>query len=207
MRSWDILVPTFHARTPLFVELLDQLEAQMEPGVGVIAARDDRTEPLGDKCQRLMEASDADYTCLCADDALLHPEYIKQIHTAMQADPDVIGFQLRLWGSDGPAQVAQAHSIAFQRVPELAEGHYGPFHCVLGTWMPVKRSIGSRVRFHGEIDDEPWTRGVLATGLLKREFYIDEVLVMPQVLDQGFHGEWESVEPTPDPQRSFVRYV
>lgn len=209
MKTWDILVPTFHARTLLYLQLLDQLEAQMRPGVSVIVARDDRTEPVGIKYQRLMEASAADYTCVCADDALLHPRYIEMIHNAMQADPDAVGFKLQLWGPSGPVGVPQHHSIAFHGVPCLLapRGRYwGPEWCDLGTWMPVKRSIGSQVRFEGHGDEDArWTGAVV--GRLRTEFYINEVLVMPQVLDQGFFGDWAPVAPTPNPERSFVRYI
>lgn len=204
MKTWDVLVPTFHARTPLYLQLLEQLAAQVRPGVSVIVARDDRTEPIGDKLQRLMEASAADYTCVCADDALLHPQYVELIHGAMQASPDAIGFKLRI--GSRPAQV---HSIAFHGVPGLGcdDGTYwGPHHCDLGTWMPVKRSIGSLVRFHGGGgEDARWTSQVAP--MLRTEFYISEVLVTAQVVDQGFHGHWEPVEATPNPERSFITYI
>ena len=99
MRTWDILVPTFYARTPMFLELLDQFEAQMRPGVRLIVERGERDPGhIAEKMQRLFEASDADYTCICGDDALLHPEYVSLLHTAMQQDPgpDVIGFKLQV---------------------------------------------------------------------------------------------------------------
>ena len=105
-------------------------------------ARDDRTEPLGDKCQRLMGASAADYTCLCGDDALLHPNYVEWFHDAMQFDPDVIGFHLRI--GDRPSQ---PHSIAVHDDPTFKP--WGPVACDFGTWMPVKRSIGSLVHLSG----------------------------------------------------------
>lgn len=206
MNTWDILVPTFYGRTRLFLQLLEQLDAQIRPGVRVIVARDDRTEPLGDKCQRLMEASTADYTCLCGDDALLHPEYVSLIHGAMEYGPDCIGFMLQYWGPHGPMREPQPHSIAFRDAFGL-DAWGGAVVCDFGTWMPVKRSIGSLVRFEGAVDDEGWTRGVVATGLLRREVYFSEVLVRAQVLDQGFHGRWDPVEPSPDPQRDFVTYI
>lgn len=211
LKTWDILVPTFHARTPLYLQLLDQFERQIRPGVNLIVARDDRTEPVGEKQQRMMEASTADYTCTCGDDALLHPEYVPLIHDAMQYGPDTVGFVLQLWDASGPCDVPQRHSIAFHDIPMLRDPrgpYWGPWWCDLGTWMPVKRSIGSRVRFEGHGDEDVrWTRGVWATGLLRTEVFINEVLVMPQVLDQGFFGSWDAVEATPDPERSFVRYI
>lgn len=211
MRTWDILVPTHYARTGLYVQLLEQLDAQIQPGVRVICARDDRTEPIGDKLQRLMEASQADYTCVCADDAKLHPSYVRLIHAAMQTDPDVIGFILQYWDANGPCREPQHHSIAFHGIEELQqwEGRYwGPRWCDLGMWMPVRRSIGSRVRVEGGGgEDARWTAGVCATGLLKHEVYFHEVLVMPQQLDQGFHGHWQPVDASPDPQRPYVTYI
>lgn len=211
MKTWDILVPTFHARTGLYLELLDQLDAQIRPGVRVIAARDDRTEPVGLKLQRLMEASTADYVCVCADDAKLHPQYVELVHDAMQSDPDVIGFILQLWNADGPCDVPQRHSIAFHGIPELWDSrgcYWGAHWCNLGNWMPVRRSIGCLVRYGGHGDEDlRWTQGVIGTGLLKREVFLNEVLVMPQVLDEGFFGEWVPVVPSPDPVRSFVTYI
>jgi hypothetical protein len=216
VRTWDILVPTFYARTPLFLGLLDQLAAQMRPGVRVIAARGDRDpERIHEKQQALLDASDADYVCICADDALLHPEYVSLLHDAMQTGPDVIGFKLQCSHWPEP----QHHSIAFHGIPELAwapnrpDLFWGPRGgvrwCDLGTWMPIKRSIGSRVRFemlHGDCDDT-WTRGVMATGLVRHEVYFNEVLVRPQVVDPGFHGQWEVVDATPHPERPFVKYI
>jgi hypothetical protein len=169
--------------------------------VRVIAARGERdTANIGVKYQRMLDAATADYVSVCADDALLHPQYVELIHDALQSDPDCVGFMLQIG-----ARPPQPHSIAFRDVPGLQP--WGPLVCDLGTWMPVRRSIGSRVRFEAGDSDEGWTRGVLATGLLRREVYISEVLVVAQVLDQGFHGHWEPAEPTPNPERPFVTYV
>lgn len=209
------MVPTFYARTPLFEGLLAQLDKQIRPGVKVIAARGERDPArIGEKWQRLNEASRADYICWCADDALLHPEYVSKIHDAMQYGPDCIGFILQLVGPSGDG-AKQAHSIAFGRVPDLhwpgrPDLHWGTYFCDFGGWMPVKRSIGILARCDGDDDrgeDDRWTRGVVATGLLKTEVYFDEVLVQPQLLDQGFHGSWQSVEPTPNPERPYLSYV
>ncbi len=218
MRTWDILVPTFYARTPMFLELLDQFEAQMRPGVRLIVERGERDPGhIAEKMQRLFEAADADYTCTCGDDTLLHPEYVSLIHTAMQQDPapDVIGFKLQVTNWAHP----QHHSIAFHGIPQLAwspdrpDLFWGPpgavRWCDLGTWMPVKHSIGRLSRFedkHGDCDDT-WTRGVMETGLVRTEVYFNEVLVRPRADDPGFHGQWEAVEPTPNPERAFVRYI
>jgi hypothetical protein len=207
--TWDILVPTFYARTPLFVQLLDQLERQVRPGVRVIAARGERDPArIGEKYQAMMDASEADYTSVCADDALLHREYVSLIHDAMRAGPDTVGFLLGL-----PHGVVQAHSIAFHGVPGLEWSEYrpdlfwGPHWCDLGTWMPVRRSIGSRVRFAVDDSDDLWTRGVWETGLLRTEVFIREVLVAPQAVDQGFHGRWDPEAPSPHPERDFVTYI
>jgi hypothetical protein len=147
-----------------------------------------------------MEASTADYTCLCADDALLHPRYVELLHDAMQSDPDCIGFMLQIGD-----RLPEPHSIAFAHAPGFRP--WTGQACDLGTWMPVKRSIGSQVRFHGPVDDWEWTRGVLATGLLKHEVYLGEVLITAREVDQGFHGHWDPVAPTPDPPRPFVTYI
>ena len=104
---------------PMFLHLLDQFEAQIRPGVRLLVARGPRDpEHMAEKQQALLEALDADYTCTCSDDALLHPEYVSLIHDAMQTDPDVIGFKIQLWNG-GPAASAQAHSIAFHGIPQL----------------------------------------------------------------------------------------
>jgi hypothetical protein len=218
MRTWDIMVPTFYGRTPIFLELLDQLEAQMRPGVRVVCERGER-DPAGiaAKQQRLLEATSADYVSICADDALLHPRYVELIHDAMQCDPDVIGFSFQLVGGNGRAvRREQVHSIAFARCESLhAPGRpdlgWGLEFCDLGTWMPVRRSIAIRCSFTDGLDEEDhdafWTRRVLATGLLKREVYLNDVLVMPQVRDAGFHGSWYDVPASPNPEREFVTYT
>lgn len=206
MKTWDILVPTFYARTPLFVSLLDQIERQLQPGVRVIAARGERDpDHLGDKCQQLLEAASGDYTCFAGDDAILHQEYVPLIHKALQADPDCVGFALDL------SDVRQVHSIAFHGIPGLEwpgrpDLFWGTYHCDLGTWMPVRRSLGVQGSLAGAGgEDDRWTRGVVP--LLRTEVFISEVLVKHRGEDPGFHGEWGKEEPSPDPERDFVTYI
>jgi hypothetical protein len=226
MRTWDLLCPTFFARTGVFLGLLDQLEQQIRPGVRLVCERGERNPAeIAAKQQRLLEASDADYVSLLGDDTLLHPNFIEWVHDAMQSDPDVIGFKLQLWGADGPWRPPQHHSIAFHGVTGL-EWHAYPVHpqpywglppngtgwCDLGGWMPVKRSIAIQASYTAGLDpnadqDAHWTRQVLGTGLLFKEVYFNEVLVKPQILDPGFHGEWAAVEATPHPERPFVTYI
>lgn len=211
IRTWDILIPTIYQREALFIDLLDQLEKQMRRGVRVIAARDNRIESVGHKCQRLLEAATADYTAFLADDTRLHPHYVKLIHTAMQSDPDVIGFIMEIWNAEGPISERQRHSIAFHGIPAMLNGegrYWGPFWCDLGTWMPMRRQIARMAEMEGGMgEDARWTRAVIETGLMYREVYFQDVLVMPQQLDGGFLGSWAPVEPTPDPQRDFLTYI
>jgi hypothetical protein len=59
--SWDILISSLVHRTDMLVELLEEFERQREPNVGVIVFRDNTETIYGEKCQRLLKASEADY--------------------------------------------------------------------------------------------------------------------------------------------------
>ena len=77
--TWDILIATITHRTDMLTGLLEHLERQLVPGVGVLVYRDNREQLYGPKCQRLYNASQADYVSMLDDDDWVSDDYIQAV--------------------------------------------------------------------------------------------------------------------------------
>jgi cellulose synthase/poly-beta-1,6-N-acetylglucosamine synthase-like glycosyltransferase len=86
--SWDILISSLVHRTDMLVELLEEFERQREPNVGVIVFRDNTETIYGEKCQRLLKASEADYVSFFDDDDWPEPDFVAAINGALRERPD-----------------------------------------------------------------------------------------------------------------------
>ena len=166
--SYDILIGSMEERTLELTALLAELERQIQPGVGVIVCRDNLELEYGPKMQKLLEASQADYISFMDDDDWVAPDFISRIMTALQEDPDYVGFKVK-YTVDGVPQVPVIHSLQYhgwQNFPDKLTRDLVHFN-------PVRRSLGIQSSWTGGYAaDGRWTDGL--RGLVKTEVFIDE---------------------------------
>src|SRR3954465_13263584 len=110
--TWDILICSIVHRTNMLALLLKELERQLVPGVGVRVFRDNLETVYGEKCQRLLDSSTADYVSFLADDDWVAPDFIASIMEAPASGPDHRGFK-GLYTVDGHPQIPVFHTLKY----------------------------------------------------------------------------------------------
>ena len=93
---WQILITTIPHRHDKLCALLEYLDAQMRPGVGVLLCRDEHLAGYRPGLQALMDAATAEYVSAIADDDTYSPDAIPRITAALETRPDYVGFRVRL---------------------------------------------------------------------------------------------------------------
>lgn len=159
MITWDVLIPSVNSRWAKLFRLLEHLEGQWRQGFGVIVWQDNLQATLGEKHQRLMEASQADYISFLGDDDWVDDQFVPLIMGALSGSPDYVGFKTRF----EVGGVVQSWSVVNRILPSTT--------CV------IRRSIATQARFVGHVgEDRRWATDVLATGMLRTEAFIDQDL-------------------------------
>ena len=69
------------------------LEPQCTDEVGVIVECDDRTMSIGDKRNKLLASSQAEYICFVDDDDRVSGDYVARIAEALKEKPDCVGME------------------------------------------------------------------------------------------------------------------
>jgi hypothetical protein len=111
--TWDILICSIEHRADMLDALLAELERQLLPGVGVRVFRDNLETVYGEKCQRLLDSSDADYVSFLDDDDWIAEDFIETIIGALKTGPDYVGFKV-LYTVDGHPQIPVFRSLSIR---------------------------------------------------------------------------------------------
>lgn len=170
--TWDILMTTIPHRHERMCELLAELDRQisldLDRRVHVRVFRDNLEHSYGDKCQKLVESSAADYVSFLDDDDWIDPAFIHDILHALDAKPDYVGFKVR-YTLDGVRQMPVEHSLRYKSWENLPDilirdiVHFNPIRrelALLGQWEG------------GNGADRRWSDGVRSSGRCKREVWI-----------------------------------
>jgi len=167
--SWDILIPTIPHRHHKLLGLLDSLDQQMVPGVGVRVFRDNLQYGLGDKRRVLLDSSAADYVSCIDDDDQVAPDYIEAITAALSSRPDYVGFIMLFTCNWAPPQVTR-HSLAHDG---WTDGPEGPVRDI-SHLNPVRRELAVLGKWEGGYgEDRRWAAALRATGRVRTEVMID----------------------------------
>jgi glycosyltransferase involved in cell wall biosynthesis len=167
--TWDILVCSILHRTDMLEALLDELERQLVPGVGVLVYRDNLECGYGEKCQALLESSEADYVSFLDDDDWIEPDFIPTIAAALEEDPDYVGFRVR-YTKDGHPQLPVIHSLQHHGWTD------GPDALLrdINHFNPIRRDLALRaVWAGGDGADRRWANSLREQGCVQREVFID----------------------------------
>lgn len=179
--TWQILVNTIPHRHDKLCRLLAYLDAQMQPGAGVLLCRDERMDGYRPGLQALMDAATAEYVSTLADDDSLAPDAIPRVMAALATRPDYVGFRNRII-ENGWHKGPVTHSLAYYGwngcVPsQLAFSKPWPadgFKLDLMYCNPVRREHAQRVRFRGLACDTEWADDMRELGCVQTEVFIDD---------------------------------
>ncbi len=173
--TWQLLITTIPHRHGRLCDLLETLDAQMRPGVGVLLARDTRLAGYRPALQALMDAATAEYVSAIADDDSVSPEFIPKITGALETRPDYVGFRVR-YTENGHRMKPVIHSLS---CGGWSEG--GPaYQRDLMYQNPVRREYAQRVRFRGLACDTEWAGDMRALGVVRTEVFIDDEIFIYQ---------------------------
>jgi len=207
--TWDILIASILHRTDMLDELLAELERQLAPGVGVRVFRDNLETPLSEKCQRLLDSSQADYVSFIDDDDRIAEDFVKTIMKALRKRPDYVGFKV-LYTVNGEPQQPALHSLKHNGWTNTPEALYRD----ISHLNPILRDLALRSAWSGRDDnvcDAQWAAGLSALGCVKTEVWIDRELYhyryRPTVSFAVSAAQAPMTEHPPRPNHAFVTWL
>lgn len=177
----SILILTISGRKHLLKRLLHELSKQfhdnkLEAFVDYeILIQSDEDKSIGEKRNNLLQRARGEYIAFIDDDDMISETYISFFIKGYEIKPDC--FSLRgviTW--DGVKPELFEHSIkysAWQTTNNYIKYERFPNHLNF-----IRTSIAQQFDFplinHGE--DKDWAAKVFESGLLKKEYYIDEII-------------------------------
>lgn len=175
-KKFSILIPSLNRRKHYLDRLLSVLNPQLNDDVEVIINVDDGEKSIGTKRNELLQKATGDYIAFVDDDDMVEPYYIKEILTAIEKQPDVIGIHL-LHIEDNVLRGLTYHSLKYthwwdelnKENPSLRNYYRNPNHL-----NPVKREYALAIGFP-EInfaEDKDYSYRILP--YLKSEIYIEK---------------------------------
>jgi hypothetical protein len=170
--TWDILICSIEHRADMLDALLAELERQLLPGVGVRVFRDNLETVYGEKCQRLLDSSTADYVSFLDDDDWVAEDFIATVMEALYLEPDYVGFKV-LYTVDGHPQIPVFHTLKYGGWVNNPEALYRD----IVHFNPIRRDLAIQGRWEGgDGADRRWADQLRAIGCVKNEVYVDREL-------------------------------
>jgi len=180
MKLLSIQIPTIVGRERNVSALVAFLNWQIssfcipDHVVEIRTCRDNKEMSIGAKRQLLLDKCNAKYFVQIDDDDTVSGEYIPRIYSTLSSLPDCVGY-LESVRYDGK-QLTACHSNRFDDWGNNVDGYdlARTIFCKDVIRTGIARQIGfSDMRF-GE--DHDFSRRLKASGLLKNEVFIDEVM-------------------------------
>jgi hypothetical protein len=170
--TWDILICSIEHRANMLDVLLAELERQLLPGVGVRVFRDNLETVYGEKCQRLLDSSTADYVSFLDDDDWIAEDFIETIMEALYLEPDYVGFKV-LYTKDGHPQIPVFHTLRYGGWVDSPDALYRD----IVHFNPIRRDLAVQgVWAGGDGADRRWANQLREKGCVKSEVFIDREL-------------------------------
>lgn len=179
----DILVCCVPERAKLWDQLKRKLAQQIESckastNVQIIELPDDKKMSIGEKRNRLLDRSTAEYLCFVDDDDNVSPTYVRDILDAIgDCEPDVVGLKGQVLLSD-TEWCPFVHSVEYHDHSDVKQGNgiikvRPPNHL-----NAMRASIAKKYRFpsvnHGE--DTEWSMKICHNGVLKSQVMVERPL-------------------------------
>jgi glycosyltransferase involved in cell wall biosynthesis len=186
----SVLIPTLPRRAHLLNRLLDELQRQrdLEPDIVQVLVDDaDERITIGEKRNRMLEISEADYIVFIDDDDRIAPNYLQLIMRGIRSGEPT---HCSLTGEitfDGQNPKPFIHSTRYKDYWEDQTAYYRyPNHLNV-----VRADIAKRFKFpHWKLsEDTNWATQLRDSGLLTNEYWIDETIYFyDYVTDKKKHG-------------------
>jgi glycosyltransferase involved in cell wall biosynthesis len=188
----------------MLTQLLAELNRQYQPGLGVIIARDNCDMQYGDKCQKILDASEADYVSFLDDDDWIAEDFVSAIMEALEQRPDYVGFQVD-YTEDGRKMMPVYHTLKYRGWVDNPEALYRD----IVHFNPIKRELANHGKWGGGCGaDRHWADQVRDSGLVKTEVYIDRELHHYRKVGRSFSVPERMIEVPPRPNGyTFVRWL
>lgn len=184
--TWDILVCSIVHRTEQLALLLEELERQHAPGVGIRVCRDNLQLQYGPKCQLLLDSSEADYVSFLDDDDWVAKDFVKAIRTALRLRPDYVGFQVH-YTEDGVYQVPVIHSLQYPGWHGGWGDNGNGLTRDIVHFNPIRRELAVQGRWEGgAAADVRWADQLRNLGCVRTEIFIDRELHFYRPTGGGF---------------------
>ncbi len=167
----SILVLSVPSRFDLAPALLEELckQADGKP-VEVLCLFDNKRRSVGEKRNAILGMARGDYVAFIDDDDWVSPDYVDQILSGTESNPDVVVFDHELTIDGGPPKLCE-YGRQFHTVdtPERYQGKPAHTH----AW---RRSLAQSVEFEGVnfAEDSTWARRLCAKA--KTEYQVGKVL-------------------------------
>lgn len=168
--TYDILICTIPHRRDTLLALLDELNAQIQPGVAARVCYDNLQSGYGAKCNALLQASEADYVSWVDDDDMVAPDFVNMVMNALDGRPDYVGFPVKYtW--NGELMVPIEHSLKYGGWIDR-----GDMLCRdITQFNPIRRDLALLGTWSGGYGaDRAWASGVRAAGKCQTEAWIDK---------------------------------
>ena len=171
-----ILIPTLPKRAAFFERLVNELHRQMsETGTQFkISANDDTAIDIGTKRNVMMGTVQTEYMAFFDDDDMPGPNYIKHLMEGIAKGVDCCSLT-GIYTKDGQNPTKFIHSIKYDN---LFTGDDGVFYRPIMHINCLKTEHARRAVFPSwrVSEDSKWAMDLQATGVLKTEHWIDEVI-------------------------------
>lgn len=181
-----ILIPTLPERKESFESLCDSIVKQVTSckliytvDVDIIYDAAPRGVLIGTKRNWLMSEAvkvGAEYVCFIDDDDKIQPNYISNVMEGINKGVDACSLRgIITW--DGQNPEVFEHSIKYSEWKTNSTGDIKYFRCP-NHLNAIKTSIASQFKFPeiNREEDIDWSMQILASGLIKTEHFIDEVI-------------------------------
>ena len=146
--------------------------------IEIIVNKDDGTKPVGQKRNEVLDQATGTFVCFIDDDDMVHNQYVPRLVNIIRDNPnlDCIGFS-GMYHVDGRQVMKFKHANRYG-------GHFKDAHGVqhrpANHINPVRTEHARRIRFPaincGE--DNDYCSRLLASGLIKNEIIVDEILYL-----------------------------
>lgn len=167
----SILIPSTYDRLDCTRALVSKLNSQIQEGVSITTKFDNRELSIGAKRQLMIEESDSEYIVFIDSDDWVSDDYISSILTALQSNPDSVGFKIKCEGTKF------TEGIVTNKFPKWATVK-GVYQRTPYQKSPIKREIALAIGYKDLrfAEDADYSKRLKKSKLIKTEEFIDEYL-------------------------------
>lgn len=170
----SILIATILERKKQFNLLREEFCRQIgDLPVELLWEQDNKEISVGEKRQKLLSRSKGLYIVYFDDDDFPEPYYVSEIISALQTEPDCLGY-LILMTTNGVNEQICCHSIRYPEWKTKVDGYDYVRNC--SHFNVIKRELAAQIGFQDKRfgEDRPYSDDV--TKLCRTEVFINKIM-------------------------------